>query len=424
MKVLKLTANNFKKISVVEITPDGNVVLITGKNEAGKSSVMDSLEAALRGGRCLPKDPIKTGEHRAKIEAELGETIPEYKVTRKFLGANSTLKVENLNLAGTKCEVKSPQAFLDKIVGDISFDPLAFMKQTPAEQRNKIMEFLGLNLDEFDNKIASLKQVRSDTRKEKEKKLHEADSIVFTPGLPAEEQGCDSLLAELQTIRKQNEYNQKRTIEDALNRQKLQTVSRDIVAARKAIEDWTERLDALDNTEREIHLLLKIIPPPLDTAEIERKIATLNDTNEAIRRNNRKKSAMVDFEIHTEAYRELGDTIKITETRKAQKMAEAVMPIEGLSIRSDGLAYGNLPLEQVNDAKKLEICVAIAMAMNPELKVLRISGNDLDSKNLAVIGKLVADKDYQVWVEKVTDENTMGFYLEDGSIVERLENED
>lgn len=421
MKILKLTANNFKKLSVVEITPDGNVVLITGKNEAGKSSVMDSLEAALRGGRCLPKDPIKTGEHRAKIEAELGETIPEYKVTRKFLGANSTLKVETVG--ENKSEIRSPQAFLDKIVGDISFDPLAFMKQTPAEQRNKIMEFLGLNLDEFDNKIASLKQVRSDTRKEKEKKLHEADSIVFTPGLPAEEQGCDSLLAELQTIRKQNEYNQKRTIEDALNRQKLQTVSRDIVAARKAIEDWTERLDALDNTEREIHLLLKIIPPPLDTAEIERKIATLNDTNEAIRRNNRKKSAMVDFEIHTEAYRELGDTIKITETRKAQKMAEAVMPIEGLSIRSDGLAYGNLPLEQVNDAKKLEICVAIAMAMNSELRVLRISGNDLDKGNLAVIGKLVTDKDYQVWVEKVTDENTMGFYLEDGSIIERLEND-
>lgn len=421
MKILKLTANNFKKLSVVEITPDGNVVLITGKNEAGKSSVMDSLEAALRGGRCLPKDPIKTGEHRAKIEAELGETIPEYKVTRKFLGANSTLKVETVG--ENKSEIRSPQAFLDKIVGDISFDPLAFMKQTPAEQRNKIMEFLGLNLDEFDNKIASLKQVRSDTRKEKEKKLHEADSIVFTPGLPAEEQGCEPLLAELQTIRKQNEYNQKRTTEDALNRQKLQTVSRDIVAVRKVIEDWTKRLDALDNTEREIHLLLKIIPPPLDTAEIERKIATLNDTNEAIRRNNRKKSAMVDFEIHTEAYRELGDTIKITETRKAQKMAEAVMPIEGLSIRSDGLAYGNLPLEQVNDAKKLEICVAIAMAMNSELRVLRISGNDLDKGNLAVIGKLVTDKDYQVWVEKVTDENTMGFYLEDGSIIERLEND-
>ena len=203
MKILKLSANNFKKLSAVEITPDGNVVVISGKNAAGKSSVLDAIEAALRGGRCLPKEPIKTGEHRAKVEAEIGETVPEYKVTRKFLGANSTLKVETIG--ETKTEVRSPQAFLDKIVGDISFDPLAFMKQTPAEQRNVLMDFLGLNLDEFDNKIASLKAERSGVRKAKETKLHEADSITFTPNLPEEEQGCDALLAELQTIRTHNE---------------------------------------------------------------------------------------------------------------------------------------------------------------------------------------------------------------------------
>jgi len=412
MKILKLTANNFKKLSAVEITPDGNMVIITGKNAAGKSSVLDAIEAALCGGRSLPKQPIKTGEHRAEVSLDMGE----YKVTRKFLGTGSTLTVETTG--ETKSKISSPQAFLDKIVGDISFDPLAFMKNTPAEQRNILMNFLGLSLDEFDNKIASLKAERSDVRKEKERKLHEADSITFTPNLPEVEQGADPLLAELQAVRDYNEVCRKISTENAVLHSRLQGTIADVLAAEKAVRDWQIRLKQLQVLQTEIEKSLRPELPMKDSAEVEAKIKSLGDTNEAIRQNNRKKQAIVDFDIHTNTYRELGDDIKITETRKAQKMAETVMPIEGLTIRSDGLAFGGVALEQVNDAKKLEICVGIAMALNPTLQVLRINGNDLDTDSLAIIGKLVADKDYQVWVEKVTDGNTIGFYIEDGTLQE------
>lgn len=38
MKILNLTAENIKKLVAVEITPDGNIVQITGKNGQGKTS--------------------------------------------------------------------------------------------------------------------------------------------------------------------------------------------------------------------------------------------------------------------------------------------------------------------------------------------------------------------------------------------------
>ena len=47
MKIVKLTAENFKRLEAVEITPDGNTVLISGRNGQGKSSVLDSILAAL-----------------------------------------------------------------------------------------------------------------------------------------------------------------------------------------------------------------------------------------------------------------------------------------------------------------------------------------------------------------------------------------
>ena len=412
MKILKLTAENFKKLSAVEITPDGNVVVISGKNGAGKSSVLDSIEAALCGGRSLPKQPIKTGEVRAKVSVDMGP----YRVTRKFFGANSTLTVETTG--ETPTTVRKPQAFLDEVVGNLSFDPLAFLNKQPAEQRNTLMEFLGLNLEEFADKIATLKIQRSDVRKEKERKLHEAESITTTLNLPPQEIDSGILLAELKEIQDHNEACQVVITEKAVNTQRLETVSKDIVAAEKAIEDWNQRLIGLRNLkfdiEGELGPQLEILTR--DSAEVEAKLKSLSATNEAIRLNAQKKQAMATMELCVKVYSKLGDDIKVVENQKAKKLAEAVMPVEGLSILSDGLGYNGIPLEQECQSKQLKICVAIAMAMNPKLKVLRIDGNGLDEDSLVAIGELVAGKDYQVWIEKVSANNRIGFYIEDGHL--------
>lgn len=413
MKILKLVAENFKRLSAVEITPDGNVVVISGKNAAGKSSVLDAIEAALCGGRSLPKQPIKTGEIRAKVEVDMGE----YKVTRKFFGTSSTLTVETTG--ETKTEVKKPQAFLDSVVGNISFDPLAFLNITPSEQRNTLMEFLGLNLSEFDNDILCLKAERSDVLKEKKRKLVEAESIVTTPNLPPQEVSSEPLLAELSSITSHNRKCQVIKTENAVRLTRLDGIHKDIVAAKKAVVDWQARLTNLERLKASLDHEIKSNPGDTekDPAGVEAKLIALTDTNLAIRKNAQKKEAMATHDRCGEEYSCLGDKIKMVENQKAKKLAETPMPVEGLAILPDGLAYRQIPLEQVNSAKQLEVCVAISMALNPKLQVLRIDGNALDKNSLAIIGQLVAAKDYQVWIEKVSDDNSIGFYIEDGHLV-------
>lgn len=415
MKILKLTAENFKKLSAVEITPDGNVVVISGKNAAGKSSVLDAIEATLRGGRCLPKQPIKAGEIRGKTETLLGEITPEYKVTRKFFGTSSTLKVESIG-ENTIAEVRSPQAFLDGVVGSISFDPLAFLNKTPSEQRDSLLIFLNLNLDEFTEKIANIKAQRSEVKKEKERKLHEAESITTTPNLPPQEVSSESLLAELSIITIHNEKCQEIAAENRVGRVRLQSTEVDIATAEKSIRDWQARLVTLQTMKADVEKTIRPEVPTQDSAEVEAKLKSLSATNEAIRLNAQKKQAMTAMERCVEGYSKLGDDIKVVENQKAKKLAETVMPVEGLAILPDGLTYDRIPLEQVNKAKRLEICIAISMAMNPKLKVLRIDGNVLDTKSLLALGKIIDDQGYQVWIEKVSDDNTIGFYIEDGHL--------
>ena len=409
MKILKLTAENFKKLSAVEITPDGNVVVISGKNAAGKSSVLDAIEAALCGGK-MPKKPIKDGEVRGKVEVDMGE----YRVTRKFFGTNSTLTVETIG--ETKTKVSSPQAFLDQVVGNLSFDPLAFLNKQPAEQRNTLMEFLGLDFSYFSRRIETLKSERSEVRKNKERSLHEAESLAFTPNLPPQEIDSGSLLKELNEITIHNQKCQKIATENAVAHQRLSTIEENIAAAKVAIDGWQKKLADLQQQKAQNVAQLSrnaggIMKNP---AEAEAKLKSLSTTNEAIRRNRQKNQAIIRSEGYADDYRTLGDEIKIVENQKAKKLAETVMPVRGLTILADGLAYDGIPLEQVNAAKKLEICVAISMALNPKLKVLRINGNDLDTESLLAIGRLVDNQGYQVWIEKVSDDNTIGFYIEDG----------
>lgn len=80
MKIISLQAENVKRLTAVTITPDGNLVQITGKNGQGKTSVLDAIWWALEGAANIQAEPIRKGAEEARIRLDLGE----YVVTRTF----------------------------------------------------------------------------------------------------------------------------------------------------------------------------------------------------------------------------------------------------------------------------------------------------------------------------------------------------
>jgi len=97
------------------------------------------------------------------------------------------------------------------------------------------------------------------------------------------------------------------------------------------------------------------------------------------------------------------------------------MPIEGLGINETSVTYEGIPMSQINEASKLKVGVAISMALNPELKVIRLKGNDLDSDSLKTVADMVKEKDFQIWIEKVDETGEIGFVIEDGMVANRTE---
>jgi hypothetical protein len=146
--IIGLKTENTKRIQAVSITPQGNVVVIGGKNGAGKSSVLDSIEWTLAGDPSA-KMPVRRGQERSRTVIEIGEPgkPPELVVKRVFTAAGGTSLVVT-NADGAK--QMSPQGILDKLQGRLTFDPLAFARQKPQQQAETMRALVGLDFAAHD----------------------------------------------------------------------------------------------------------------------------------------------------------------------------------------------------------------------------------------------------------------------------------
>ena len=77
MKIVELQAENVKRLKAVEITPDGTMQVIGGRNAQGKSSVLDAIWLALGGGKASKETPlpIRDGEDKASVRLDLGDLV-------------------------------------------------------------------------------------------------------------------------------------------------------------------------------------------------------------------------------------------------------------------------------------------------------------------------------------------------------------
>ena len=111
-----------------------------------------------------------------------------------------------------------------------------------------------------------------------------------------------------------------------------------------------------------------------------------------------------------------GDPGRCYQERAA--LADAKFPVAGLGFGDGCVTYKDIPLSQASSAEQIRVSMAIAMATNPDLKVIHIAaGSLLDSEGMNIIKEMAESGDYQVWIEKVDESGKVGIVFEDGEIV-------
>jgi len=87
----------YKNISFVELVPDSHMNLVSGKNGAGKSSLIEAMIDAIKGKTEMGKRPqrkIQSGKDKAVIEVTLGEGDSALKIRRTITQKDVYLKAE------------------------------------------------------------------------------------------------------------------------------------------------------------------------------------------------------------------------------------------------------------------------------------------------------------------------------------------
>ncbi|HOV84864.1 MAG TPA: AAA family ATPase [Syntrophobacteraceae bacterium] len=444
MKIIQLTAENVKRLRAVQITPNGNLVPITGKNAQGKSSVLDCICYALGGERAIPEQPIRSGTAKAEIKLDLGDLI----VTRTFTHKGSYLKVQSKE----GFEWKSPQKMLDQLFGKFSFDPWGFIQISEAKQKEvllsmvtiplsveKLQQISGITLQQNGNDpIATLNgayKTLYDQRAEHNRSCKRIEAAIASIEIPKgmEETEAMSVSGLFEERRQLEEANR----ENAGKRAALQDLHqhKDDLEERKAgleaqKEELIRRLQELDQTIEETAAAIMDTETLIETAEaelasindhdfseVDARISKADEINRIAGEVKRRKTLEAELAEEQHGANECTDRLESITAYKAELMAQTNFPVQGLDFCKGTISYNGVPLRQASAAEQLRVSMAIAMALNPKLKVIRIEhGSLLDRDSWKIIEEMAREQDYQVWVEKVADAPGDGIYIYDGRI--------
>lgn len=408
-KIVRLSAENVKRLVAVDITPEGDVVTITGRNAQGKSSVLDAIWLALGGGdasRAI-KHPIRQGEEEAHATVELSNGIV---VTRRWREDGRT----SLVVTSDGVSMRRPQEVLDGLVGAVAFDPLRFARANPGTQRDELIHLLGLSepLRELDAQRQRLYDERLEIGRE-ERKLGEVPYV--DPKMPTGEISAADILARIQA----SQEVQLQIERDIAAQERARTLVED--AEREVARMEAELAEARARLARHRREAARWDGPTMDTPEpiepLREELAVIEQTNAAIRANVQASETAAEIGRLRGEWRDRTDQIDRIDEQKLTLVAGADLPVPGLGIDGEGVTLDGVPFSQASSAEQIRVSLAMAMAASPTLRIVQIKdGSLLDSDSLSLIAEMAAERDYQVWIETVGDDNPAAVVIEDGAV--------
>lgn len=467
-KIVRLQAENIMRLIAVDIAPEGNLITVGGKNSAGKSSVLNAIAMVLGGKDLCPDEPIRKGESEGFAELDMGDFVARRRFTRErgvctcvppgpyvtaeeatayqeavqnealdthqaecarhqFAETKSTLTVVSKDGA----RYPSPQAMLDKLLGRLTFDPLDFLRD--KDQAATLRALVGLDVTPFEKARAEAAAKRASLKKQHDIKAAQLLGLPEHKDVGLVELSMDEVskaMLDAETLRKAAE-NEERNVEriktdvDVVNRN-LETALADVeelqaevdkaIAHGKALADHLQtRLADLSDAQDAAAIAHALVP---DVKSIRQQLADVESTNIKVRANLKRQEAEKEIaELKGQAAQQ-DALVKKADASKKTALETARFPIEGLSVSDDTVTYNGLPLSQASSSEQLRISTAIAIALNPTLRVLLVrNGNLLDDDGLAALAKQAEDAGAQVWCEYVaSNAGEVSVFIEEGRV--------
>jgi predicted ATP-dependent endonuclease of OLD family len=409
IKINKLEIENVKRVKAVKVepTPSG-LTVIGGKNNQGKTSVLDAICWALGGEKYRPSTPQRDG---SAIPPYLRVVLNNGLVVERK-GKNSDLKV--IDPTGKK----GGQQLLNEFVEQLALDLPKFMQASSKEKAQTLLQIIGVGdkLHELEKQEQELYNRRHAIGQIADQKKKFAAEMPYYPDVPKEHISASDLIKQQQEILARNGENQRkrenlRTLEINYNE-----VQKQIARLEEQLRDLREKRDQLD---ADLAVARKTVEQLQDesTEELERNIQNIEEINRKVRANLDKDKAEQDALEYSNQYNALTAKLEKVRQAKIDLLKGADLPLPGLSVENGELTYNGFKWDNMSGSDQLKVSVAIVRRLNPKCGfVLLDKLEQMDLDTLKEFGQWLEQEGLQAIATRVSTGPECEIIIEDGYI--------
>ncbi|MDD7320657.1 MAG: AAA family ATPase [Firmicutes bacterium] len=399
-KITSLELENIKRIKAVQITPTASgLTIVGGKNNQGKTSVLDAIMWILGGDRYRPSEPHRDGS----VTPPYGKITLSNGLVVERKGKNSDLKV--IDPSGNR----AGQQLLNEFISQFALDLPKFMNGNNKEKANTLLQVIGVGdkLYELDQKEKELyNQRRTIGQIGDQKKKYAAELPVF-PEAPSKLISASELIHQQQEILARNGENQKKRNQlaelEAHNSQLQKQIDQLVMEQARVKKDLEiARMDAEDLHDE-------------STAELEKNISDIEEINRKVRVNLDKEKAEMEAQEYLQKYDEFSVLLEEVRSERTDLLKGSNLPLEGLSVEDGELTYKGFKWDNLSGADQMKVGVAIVRKLNPKCGfVLLDKLEQMDMDTLNEFGAWLQQENLQVIATRVSTGDECSIIIEDG----------
>lgn len=402
LKINKLEIENVKRIKAVKVEPTANgLTVIGGKNNQGKTSVLDSIAWALGGDRYRPSQAQREG---SVIPPNLHVVMNNGLVVERK-GKNSDLKVTDSN------GKKAGQQLLNEFVEQLALDLPKFMAASGKEKAQTLLKVIGVGdqLTQMDKEEQELYSRRLMIGQIADRKEKFAKEQTYYPDAPREPVSPVDLIRKQQDILARNGENQRK-------REKLHRYEQEY-------QETMEELERLLKKQKELEESLSVARMEASdlmdqsTKELEESIANIEEINRKVRANLDKDKAEEDAQEYRRQYNQLTKEIEEVRKSKIELLDHASLPLPGLSVKEGELIYNGFRWESMSGSDQLKVATAIVRKLNPKCGFILLDKlEQMDIDTLNEFGQWLEAEGLQAIATRVSTGGECSIIIEDGYV--------
>lgn len=416
MKINRLEIENVKRIKAVMIEPTANgLTIVGGKNNQGKTSVLDSIAWALGGEKYKPSESQR---RESTIPPNLHIVMNNGLVVERK-GKNSSLKVTDPD--GNK----AGQQLLNEFVEQLAIDLPKFMESSGKEKAQTLLRIIGIGdqLTELEKEEMEIYNERLAIGRIADQKAKFAKEQAYYPGVPVDLVSPSDLIKQQQEIIVRNGENQRK-------RDRLSEITRakhnlfdELQRIDQNIENLTKQKEGImkdyDLACRDEEVAMKSVAELRDesTAELEASIANIEEINRKVRANLDKEKADEDAREYRRQYDALTENLTKSRKKKSDLLSNAELPLPELSVQDGELVYKGQKWDNMSGSDRLKVSTAIVRKLNPKCGfVLLDKLEQMDLDTLQEFGQWLEAEGLQAIATRVSTGGECSVIIEDGYV--------